>query len=389
MSPRKPKKAKVLFVDDDLNILATFSRTFGLKYDVDTAMDGNEGLETLKERGPYAVVVSDLKMPGMSGIDFLTQVRERQSDTVRMMLTGFADLETAIEAVNQGNVFRFLTKPCQMEDLGKAVEAALTQHRLVMAEKTLLRETLRGCVTVLSEILSMANPTALGRSERITPYIRRVGRQGIIPDFWKVELGTMLSQIGCMTIPESVLEKARLPVEKRPPEDQQILAMHPEVGGGLIAHIPYLEDVAKMIRLQDYDLNDPPEDLPDGAKLLKLGLDFDTLRAQGLDSYDALAKLRKQRYDSLIFNAFEKAVGEDEGYVMRRVALDDLLPGMVLHEDVVAGENIRVMVKGQEFSDAHIERIKNFARTYGFKGPLQMLVPLGTAPDADKGKQTK
>ncbi len=370
------KKSKVLFVDDDLNILATFARTFGLKYDVSTAMDGNEGLETFDDKGPFSVVVSDLKMPGMNGIDFLSRIREVQPDTVRIMLTGFAELETAIEAVNQGSVFRFLTKPCQMDVLGQAVDAALEQHRLVMAEKTLLRETLRGCVTVLSETLAMANPEAFGRAERITHYIRRVGRQRVLQDFWKIELAAMLCQIGCMTIPEKILQQAYVPASERKPEDAQILGMHPEVGAQLIANIPYLESVAEMIRLQEYDINNAPAILPEGAKLIKLALDFDALRVQGLDQYDALAKLKKERYDPIIFLAFEKAVGEDEGYIMRSVALGDICPGMVLHQDVIAGENIRVMVKGQVFSDTHIERIKNFSRTYGFTGPLRMLVPL-------------
>ncbi|MFW5489192.1 MAG: response regulator [Desulfovibrio sp.] len=375
------KKSKILFVDDDLNILATFSRTFGLKYDVETAMDGNEGLATFDQKGPFSVVVSDLKMPGMSGIDFLARVREKQPDTVRIMLTGFAELETAIEAVNHGSVFRFLTKPCNMEVLGQAVDDALRQHRLVMAEKTLLRETLRGCVTVLSEILAMANPSALGRAERITRYIRKVGRQKIIPDFWKVELAGMLSQIGCMTIPEEILQQATLPPDKISPENAQILAMHPVVGGQLISNIPYLEDVSTMVEQQEYDLNNPPDNLPDGAKLIKLALDYDSLRVQGNDQYEALAKLKKQRYDPIILEAFEKAVGEDEGYVMRKIPLAKICPGMVLHQDLIAGENIRVMVKGQVLSETHIERIKNFARTYGFKGLLSMLVPLkGNTP---------
>jgi len=113
---------KILFVDDDANILAAFRRHLRKRFHFDTALGPEEGLKAVVEKGPYAVVVSDLRMPKMDGIEFLTHVKEIAPDTVRMMLTGHADLHNTIEAVNEGNIFRFLTKPCPVDELSKALQ---------------------------------------------------------------------------------------------------------------------------------------------------------------------------------------------------------------------------------------------------------------------------
>ena len=102
----------ILCVDDDPNILEAYRRQLRKEFRVETAIGPEEGCRKIESSGPYAVVVSDLQMPNMNGIQFLTKVREQSPDTVRMLLTGNADLNAAVEAVNQGQIFRFLTKPC-------------------------------------------------------------------------------------------------------------------------------------------------------------------------------------------------------------------------------------------------------------------------------------
>ena len=114
----------------------------------------------VEQKGPYAVVVSDMRMPGMDGIQVLTSIKGRWPDTVRVMLTGNADMQTAINAINEGSIFRFLNKPCSKEAMGKTLTAALVQFRLVTAEKVLLEQTLTGAVQVLTEVLSLVNPAA-------------------------------------------------------------------------------------------------------------------------------------------------------------------------------------------------------------------------------------
>ena len=113
---------RILLVDDDPNILQGYQRQLHKHVDIETAQNGIAGLKSLKEKGPFAVIISDLRMPGMDGIAFLAEAREQSPDSVRVMLTGHADLEAAINAVNKGNIFRLLTKPCPAENLLQTVQ---------------------------------------------------------------------------------------------------------------------------------------------------------------------------------------------------------------------------------------------------------------------------
>ncbi|MGE4537119.1 MAG: response regulator [Desulfovibrio sp.] len=137
-----PQCAKVLFVDDDQAVLDGVRRGLCRAYDVATALGPMEGLRTLDESGPFAVVVSDLRMPDMDGVTFLRKVHEAAPEAVLIMLTGHGDLTTAMAAVNEGHIFRFLTKPCPTPNLSRALNAALDHYRLAATEKELLRVTL-------------------------------------------------------------------------------------------------------------------------------------------------------------------------------------------------------------------------------------------------------
>jgi FixJ family two-component response regulator len=131
---------RILFVDDEPFVLDGYKRILRESFSVDTASSGEIGLATIQRNGPYAVVVSDMRMPGMSGAEFLTQVRQKSPESVRMLLTGHADLNMAIDAVNQGSIFRFLTKPCDKEELTKALHLGLVEYQTAIEQKELLRK---------------------------------------------------------------------------------------------------------------------------------------------------------------------------------------------------------------------------------------------------------
>ena len=130
---------RILFVDDDPNILEAYQRKLQHVLHVRTAQGPHLGLREIQEKGPFAVVVADMNMPLMNGVEFLKKVREIAPDTVRMMLTSNSDIKTAMDAVNEGAVFRFLTKPCPSTLMGDSLAAAIKQHRLITAEKEVWR----------------------------------------------------------------------------------------------------------------------------------------------------------------------------------------------------------------------------------------------------------
>src|SRR5579864_2678213 len=133
---------KILLVDDEPNVLRACERLLHNRFEMDAAVGGAEALAAIKTKGPYAVILSDMRMPQMNGAELLTRVKGLSPDTIRIMLTGYADVQTALTAVNEGNIFRLLTKPCDKQTLVNALTAGLTQYRLVTTEKDLLEKTL-------------------------------------------------------------------------------------------------------------------------------------------------------------------------------------------------------------------------------------------------------
>jgi len=237
---------KVLFVDDEGYVLDGIRRQIGRKVDITTVTCGTEALRLVREEGPYAVVVSDMRMPQMNGIQLLAQVRELAPDTVRMVLSGYSDMQTTIDAVNEGQIFRFLTKPCAHDLLWKGIEAGLRQYRLITAERDLLEKTLSGAVKMLMEVMGLANPVAYSRAARIQRHAQTIAEALEVGNDWQLQLAAMLSQVGCITLPADILTKVYSGV-KLDPDEQSLYRAHPDLGARLISGIPRLEQVAKII----------------------------------------------------------------------------------------------------------------------------------------------
>ncbi|HEY1464174.1 MAG TPA: HD domain-containing phosphohydrolase, partial [Terriglobales bacterium] len=277
---------KILFVDDDAETLENYRQLLESEFKVETAVGGQEGLAAMDTRGPYAIVVSDMRMPGMSGIEFLAKARVVAPDTVRIMLTGHADVNVAIEAVNQDHIFRFLTKPCEFESLRSSLGAALVRYRLVAAEKEILENTLVGGIKVLTDVLGAVSPEAFGRSLRITQYVRHLISKLNLPAPWRLEAAAMLSQLGCITL-DSELLRAAYAGTTLSAEEQARFNAHPAAARDLLVSVPRLEAVAWMIgeQLEREISQNPPhvatlssDVVVMGAKMLKLAVAFDALR---------------------------------------------------------------------------------------------------------------
>jgi len=374
---------RILCVDDEPKVLDAFKRQLCEQFDMETAVSGAQGLEVLASKGPFAVIVSDMRMPGMDGIQFLTAAKDRAPESVRVMLTGNADQQTAIDAVNEGNIFRFLTKPCPPEKLGKALTAGIEQYRLVMAEKELLEETLRGAIKVLSEVLSLTNPTAFGHASRVQRLIRKLCQKLRVDKLWEIEIAAMLSQIGCVTIPSDTLENVyhgRTLQE----EESRMLEAHPAVGRDLVANIPRLENVAQIIAYQQkgFDGSGNPQDdvagneIPLGARILKAAIDYDTRKWGGLSDFDIIIELRQYSkwYDPDVLNALEAVSGFDELSEIRTVRLKDLETYAILADDVTTPDGTLIVAKGQEVTFSLHQRLRNFARTRGLEDQMRVRV---------------
>jgi len=125
---------KILLVDDNVRLLKSIRRVFRDRYSIDTAEGGEAALKKIAADGPYAVIISDLQMPRMDGIEFLKLVQREGSESIHIMLSGHASLETAMQAVNEGLVYKFFTKPMPHNELAEGIEAALQEYRLHQAQ---------------------------------------------------------------------------------------------------------------------------------------------------------------------------------------------------------------------------------------------------------------
>ena len=382
---------KVLFVDDDPNLLASCERNFRRQFTVETAAGGEAALEKIAAQGPYAVVISDRQMPRMDGITLLTRVREQAPDTVRIMLTGNVDLEGAIKVVNEGNIFRFLTKPCPPEILGKAVGDALAQFRLVTAEKELLNKTLNGSIKLLTDILSMVEPDSFGRAQSVRDMVTRIAKKFGLENDWEIPLAIMLAPIGNVTIPPPLLLRARAgsPLTK---VEARMVSELPQTAARLLANIPRLEGVARIVRYQHkhYDGTGQPKDevkgeaLPSGSRLLKIVVDRaqsqQRTRRQALDEMES----RVGWYDPALLHAVRDyyGLGVAEREVEREamyISFCDLAPGMVLSSNLETQDGRLILCAGQQLTEMNMEKAKNFALISGIKEPLQVENP-GAAP---------
>lgn len=353
---------KILFVDDDQNVLSAYERILRRRHTVETALGGEEGLQILAERGPFAVVVSDMQMPVMDGVQFLESVRAAHPHTVRMLLTGYADVANAIAAVNRGGLFRFLTKPCSIQNLTAAVEAAIEQYRLVMAERELLENTLRSSVRVFSEVLAIVNPTAFGRVERIQKIVAEIAAESKVPVGWEIEIAINLIHLGYIGVSERILaafDRGK-PLE---PEDQQQLDRAPEIAMNLIRQIPRLDSVRAIIAALatpasgNHDITHEPA----GSRLIRLARDFDLLLAHGIPRPQAFDQLKKNEtlYDPVYFQALGRIIFRQVRPESRQVSLQELTSDMVLEHDLFSTSGRFLLRQGNTISSPMRVRLES------------------------------
>jgi response regulator RpfG family c-di-GMP phosphodiesterase len=374
---------KILLVDDDTNILDGYRRSLSREFLMETALGGEQALKLAMECGPYAVVVSDLRMPGMDGIQLLSKIKAHSPDTIRVMLTGNAEIETAITAINEGSIFRFLTKPCSKEMMGKTLTAALLQYRLVTAEQQLLEQTLSGSIQVLTEVLSLVNPAAFGRAERARRYIHHIVTSMKLGNPWQYEVAAMMSQLGCVTLAPETID-AVYSGEKLSATEQAQYDAHPSVAYGLLSKIPRLEPIAWMIEHQNRSVPEVGEpartDMRLGAEILRLTLAYEKLIHKGASRTEAVHSLSHQNknFSPAFFDALVALDPNAEEGEIRKCRIELLVPGMIIQEEVRTTEKVLLVSKGQEVTSPLLAKLKNFHARRVITGEVTVSMPAST-----------
>jgi len=377
-------REKILFVDDDIKLLSAMERNLRQHFNLETAEGGQAALAKLADTGPYAVIVADMQMPGMNGVDLLIEVQKSFPDTVRLMLTGNADQHTAVEAVNKGHVFQFLNKPCPTEMLTRALHAGIKQHQLITAERVLLEKTLNGSVKVLADVLSLTDPFAFGRGEALASYMNAYISSFNFDRAWEFQIAAMLSQVGLITVPPAILEKSRAG-QSLSTSEQDTLNRVPQIGADLVTNIPRLESAARIILYQNkhYDGTGFPadqvrgEDIPIGARILKVLIDLLELESEKTPKDEALVIMQRRSgwYDPRVLDAtfacfdiyLPDTSAKSQG---QAVAAKDLRLGHVVLADVQTVSGKTLILARSRITPVLLARLANFARFSPVQEPV-------------------
>ncbi len=383
-------RERILLVDDDSNVLDGYRRSLSREFLIETAIGSDQALPFIEKTGPYAVIVSDMRMPGMNGVQLLSAVKTSSPDTIRVILTGNADLQTAIDAINEGSIFRFLIKPCPHDVMAKTLTAALMQYRLVTAEKELLEQTLRGSVQVLTEVLSLVNPAAFGRAERARRYIRHVVKAMKLGNPWQYEVAAMLSQLGCVTLAPETIE-AIYKGESLTANEQAQYAAHPSVAYDLLSKIPRLEPIAWMIEHQNGPIptEGGPEnaDIRRGAEILRLILAYEDSIHKGISRNETVHKLARlnPNFSPALFEALVALDPHAEEEEVKTCRIEELAPGMIIQQEIQGGDGTLIISQGQEVTSTVISKLKNLQARRAISGNITVSVPTAKYSSAKAG----
>jgi CheY-like chemotaxis protein len=361
---------RVLFVDDEPNVLGALQRILRPlrhEWEMRFASGGVEALAFLAEC-PADVLVTDMRMPGMDGATLLHHIMVFYPDTTRILLTGDPGRDAAMNAVNKAQIFRFLAKPCPPDQLIAAVEAGVMQHRLVNAERSILKETLIGCIKALVDVLAIANPVAFGRASRVKRVCMEFAEPIQLKDFWQLEAAALLSQIGYLSLPPELVERLYYG-EQLSPAEQTLAAGVPEVTMTLLENIPRLDPVIQIL----VALNWPDEAvmrLGDGTvgmgtRILGLVLEYDLLVTQGHAVDVAVQTLRRRssRFGEALIEQFAHHLGAGSGKnEARTIPLRAVQPGMVIMQDVRTQLGTLLVPRGFEVTSC-------FWNVHGTSGP--------------------
>jgi response regulator RpfG family c-di-GMP phosphodiesterase len=284
-------------------MLAHHSRTLRKDFNVHTALSGTEGLATIEQGGLYPAVLVDMHMPGMDGIEFLKRAAKLSPDTAFVMLTGNADQLTAVRAVNEGHVFRFLNKPCSAATVREALRACVEHSRLSRANRLLEERVFDGGTRLLTQVLHAADPHVAQRSQNLLAYVRSYYEAlDASPELPRdLEIAVSFCSVGFAVIPAAVLRKARNGADLTQTEER-MLESASELGGSILEFIPRMENAGKIVRYQNksYGGGGSPRDglagdaLPFGARLLHVMIDLLRFEGEGVARDEALYTMQSQ-----------------------------------------------------------------------------------------------
>lgn len=366
---------RILIIDDDLNILHGYRRMLGRRYDVEIAEGPREGLQKALSGQEYAVIICDLHMPKIDGLSLMAKVRELSPHTVRIILTGSLDNSNALAAMNDGTIFRYLTKPCRLEVLSRCIDEGLAFHRQALLSERLRGQTLVGLALLMADLYSVQEPVLAGSAPRIHALVSQMARRLALPDVWEFEVAAALCKIGLVSLPPALKTCLSQGLELSCSQSE-LVSLSSQRAAGYLEPLPELGEVAKMLagaakstpQVAATCLLAAPRWLI-GAQLIRLANDYELQRALQPNPQSTVQVLRQRakEYFPEMLECLVSLVTE-ECKSKTTLSLDKLQPGMVLAEDLVSHRGQVLIARGQTITPA-ILGFLGHRREFGFDLP--------------------
>ncbi len=352
-------RMRVLLIDDDPQIGAGLRRALNREVQLELAADAAEALLALRDSEPFEIVVCDLSMPGMDGLSLMQHVRRLWPDVQRIMLSGEAQLQHAIHAINDDLIFRFLLKPCPIDTMRAALTAAQRQHALLKAERELLEQTWRGSVAALFDVLALAHPAAFGRADRLAQQATEFCQALNVTDAWRVITSARLTQLGAHGV-SSASTAALDQGTKLSAESMRELLALPQVAARILSHIPRLEAILGILRAAA----DPPAGrvLALEPAIVRIVNHVDLLACSGMSSGEIIDTLTDTctEYPVSVLSVLHRR-GQSTGGspLSTSLRLSEVTLGMRFTSEVRTPHGLLLSTRGQLVTQSLLDRVRN------------------------------
>lgn len=420
------EKFKLLLLDDEVEILNSLKRLLRKEFDITTFDDPNQALVALKQE-QFALIVSDMRMPALDGATFLTKAKELSPNSVRLLLTGYSDLESTSRAINEGNIFSYISKPWDNSELKQILSRALEHYQLKAENQKLTKELMSSnlklselngqleekvkkrtaalnnsneklkhsvekqrsmfqqLLQLISLIVEQRTHDMIGHNKRVALHCKllaehfRLKRHQVI----NIYISALVHDLGKIALDDALLS---VPENKLEPQQWNEYREHALKGAELLATLPQMESIAKTIKHQ-YEHTDGTgvpehlinEQIPFGAKLIRLVVDYDRL-VSGLttgvnispdDAMNHVAKLSGKVYDASLVQAYKKLLNnmpkDNEVLMDYCVATDDLEEGMSISKDIINKAGGVMLTKNTTLNNLVIEKLKEYEKEKDFR----------------------
>ncbi len=351
---------QILFVDDDASLLSTMKRNLSLEFTVQTAEGGEVALEMVNQQGDYAVVVVDMQMPKMNGIQTIASLRQRMPNAVFVMLTGNQDLTTAIQAVNDGRVFRFLTKPCQVFEISAAIQAAQQQHNLIIAEKELLSGTFAGAINLMTDVIEMQEERHVDTGRMAEALVDLAARMQIEIG-WEEKVAARIFLVGiAMLGPEDSIKFVSL--DPTTAEHKAMFARICKKSASMLARLPrlgWIVDLLKHVPNADY-YESGCDRIESGALLLRIVFYWNFLTNKGLCVEAATGVIENIMPDlsSRMIQSMQCLHDNHDAHMLTKIAIGKLQPGMIPYENIAVPRGGFAVAKGRVLTETMIQNLR-------------------------------